>query len=640
MKRTADDGFSSRMSDSINHALAALNKYVDKIINTLRISSSSVGVLMGKNTAPTVAAIVTYLSRFKSHPHCELAFIFLSHVAMLEIVPLQDRAQADYYSSLSPTLNSIVHREFLPRLYTILSRIDTSGIDIIDGRLFGRMLWEFTNPESKLDPCDPIIQKTQEFWKATTHLDLDLDLDHLRTTYSRISTPIIPDKVEPRSSLKPFSQPALSQYLLDPTILPESSSSSLEVDDAVGFRASLRHTETTHWHSKREILPNGAKTAPEQPNKWLQSRRLRKDQKYRASMQRYAESMAGQGLHQITIVRDTTKPKTTTKPVIKEKKAGGKPKPLSKKEQIIANNKKVKFGEERKKAISSIQELERTVRKMETGDIDKKVASVDKAIKLAKEKGDGRMVVELHVLKIREYLAEWDIVSRARAVKFDDIAWLPVEIYRSTQSIYLSSYSSGPTFEKLKIFLHGLGIPVPTSTKKIEEIHDEALPFDFPMNTKSRIPCSSEEFQLRFCGPYMEKALDAKPDDRVQFVPDGWQRKVLDILDKNESVIAVAPTSAGKTFIAYYAMEKILRGDDDGVLVYIAPTKALVNQIGAEVYARFAKKYPSAGSTIWAIHTRDYRINNPYGCQILVTVPEVTPPSPPTFSVCLMLMRQ
>ena len=70
-------------------------------------------------------------------------------------------------------------------------------------------------------------------------------------------------------------------------------------------------------------------------------------------------------------------------------------------------------------------------------------------------------------------------------------------------------------------------------------------------------------------------------------------------------------------------MEKILRGDDDGVLVYIAPTKALVNQIAAEVYARFLKKYPSSRSSIWAIYTRDYRINNSYECQILVIMPEM-----------------
>lgn len=85
-------------------------------------------------------------------------------------------------------------------------------------------------------------------------------------------------------------------------------------------------------------------------------------------------------------------------------------------------------------------------------------------------------------------------------------------------------------------------------------------------------------------------------------------------------------------------MEKVLRDSDDGIIVYIAPTKALVNQIVAEIYARFSKKldkgamrehlvhfiaYRFGLGTLWSIHTRDYRVNDPQNCQILVTVPEV-----------------
>ena len=62
--------------------------------------------------------------------------------------------------------------------------------------------------------------------------------------------------------------------------------------------------------------------------------------------------------------------------------------------------------------------------------------------------------------------------------------------------------------------------------------------------------------------------------------------------------IYAAPTSAGKTFISFYAMEKTLKESDDSILVYIAPTKALVTQVAAEVYARFSKDLTRTGSEL------------------------------------------
>jgi superfamily II RNA helicase len=159
----------------------------------------------------------------------------------------------------------------------------------------------------------------------------------------------------------------------------------------------------------------------------------------------------------------------------------------------------------------------------------------------------------------------------------------------------------------------------PVVTRKL------SFPFRYPISTLSlSIDMSQTEFQLNYCGPYMDRMLDAKPDARVSnFVPDGWQRDVLDQLDADRSVFVVAPTSAGKTFISFYAMEQVLRKDNDGVLVYVAPTKALVNQIAAEIQGRFSKKYPQPGKGVWAIHTRDYRVNQPLQAQILVTVPHI-----------------
>jgi hypothetical protein len=40
------------------------------------------------------------------------------------------------------------------------------------------------------------------------------------------------------------------------------------------------------------------------------------------------------------------------------------------------------------------------------------------------------------------------------------------------------------------------------------------------------IKMSTTEFQLKAYGPLMDRSMDSKPDPRVGFEPDGWQRKV------------------------------------------------------------------------------------------------------------------
>ncbi|KFQ89352.1 putative ATP-dependent RNA helicase DDX60, partial [Phoenicopterus ruber ruber] len=128
-------------------------------------------------------------------------------------------------------------------------------------------------------------------------------------------------------------------------------------------------------------------------------------------------------------------------------------------------------------------------------------------------------------------------------------------------------------------------------------------------------------FQLQYMDYYLLREERNDPDPRVQhFIPDTWQRELLDAVDNNESAVIVAPTSSGKTYASYYCMEKVLKTSDDGVVVYVAPTKALVNQVVGTIYSRFTKKLPD-GLVVCGVFTRDYR-NDVMNSQILVTVPQ------------------
>jgi len=46
-------------------------------------------------------------------------------------------------------------------------------------------------------------------------------------------------------------------------------------------------------------------------------------------------------------------------------------------------------------------------------------------------------------------------------------------------------------------------------------------------------------WQLRLFGEFMDRSMGSKSDPRVSFIPDAWQREVLDCLDRDESVLVV-----------------------------------------------------------------------------------------------------
>uniref|UniRef100_A0A6I8N727 DExD/H-box helicase 60 n=1 Tax=Ornithorhynchus anatinus TaxID=9258 RepID=A0A6I8N727_ORNAN len=139
--------------------------------------------------------------------------------------------------------------------------------------------------------------------------------------------------------------------------------------------------------------------------------------------------------------------------------------------------------------------------------------------------------------------------------------------------------------------------------------------------SKYSVQMGAARFQLQQMGHHLFRDERSDPDPRVQyFIPDTWQRELLDVVDNNESALIVAPTSSGKTYASYYCMEKVLKESDEGVVVYVSPSKALINQVVATIYNQFTKSLPH-GLVIYGVFTRDYR-TDAMNCQILVTVPE------------------
>ncbi|CAF4569108.1 unnamed protein product [Rotaria sp. Silwood1] len=139
----------------------------------------------------------------------------------------------------------------------------------------------------------------------------------------------------------------------------------------------------------------------------------------------------------------------------------------------------------------------------------------------------------------------------------------------------------------------------------------EELVDDLPLDTEKWYRFQLEKINSRL--PRREQGIR---DERMSdFIPDPWQVEFLDAVDKQQSIIIVASTASGKTYASYYAMGKVLKDKDDpnGICVYVAPTKALINQVAGTIHSKFGP--------VFGTFTKDYEMNMEK-CRILVTIPE------------------
>ncbi|KAK6509847.1 hypothetical protein TWF481_004576 [Arthrobotrys musiformis] len=508
--------------------------------------------------------------------------------------------------------------------------------DLVDIRLFRYCL---ANPSFGRETADMgDLQRLREAYEVQSGTPLQV-IDEESFDFGAKMLPK-PLEDQARVTVLPFKHKAFDDHL---------AAIKLDVDNTALEEPALLHRvaqEKTHWHSTSSL-----KGEMKGLTKWQQSRQHRADQIFHSQMQRYAASITGQSAGtlepELIIVdakaerlkkgnkakklSDDEAPKNAKPP--KNQKGGQKGSTMKKADAIREANMKAKGKKTEDKTneiwgrvLDELDTLSETARtQAETQDAALVALGRISEFQRIKLKGGSSIYVylETRLYRMKVLLGLWGqacLISAREKETHQNLAALIFDEARHILASPALTKLVSTTVKKIWVDM-GFGEPIAAEAKGTDKL-STALE-NLRVKPEIRIGVPPIEFQLTYSGPYMDRSFGSAPDSRVRFQPDSWQRDVLDQIDANKSVFVVAPTSAGKTFISFYAMEKVLKGSNDGILIYVAPTKALVNQIAAEVLARFNKKYPHDGQNVWAIHTRDYRINHPEKCQILITVPHI-----------------
>lgn len=497
------------------------------------------------------------------------AAIFMLHIALLNHLSLPQRRLA--YTPAPAAENScskafgwiiVVSRCFLGSedYQHAAAQLKPDIHDYIDGRLFGELRRRIESGEFQFESLpEPVLSDFMRMARAieaASGYPVSLPGRIHRNTSSSHSSrrpPRGPQDTSLELVVLPFSNPTFDVFLSQIQLAIDTSPAALEVDSR-----NRPLQQSTQLHKRITLGDKTPGVAPlpwkQTIPKWLAIRRLRRDQLSVSRMTKYAASIVGakgKMLEPIVITNTPPKQLTIRAPHTPAKK--GKP---SKKDDIRAENNR-KLSE---KGDLALQRMWKTLHRdlQVITDDEAKILKLDHFLdSIDSEKG---CVVEAEARLYKIWMLQRIWAGFCRADARNDGYQVVAVIFDEARKLLVSKGLTNRTHEILKNLFQALDISMPprgSSTALLDGKLSFSTTWDGTSVADIGLRMTSTEFQLQCCGQYMDRDMDSQPDPRVSFEPDGWQRKVLDEIDKNNSVFVVAPTSAGKTFISFYAMEKV-----------------------------------------------------------------------------------
>lgn len=380
----------------------------------------------------------------------------------------------------------------------------------------------------------------------------------------------------------------------------------LKSDDPI-VTSLVKHKEfdeLVHWHSHRPLSDDYDRTKATFDDK--------RDPHYLRSLQKYYlfQRFYGSSLESVTSKIITTEGPKPKKDCSKRTKAHE-----TKAEIIVRENKKRLIAEEERKEGQKWSALSLSIEEEMRRNLNSGIKKLEEFLKSCKSSS---VKTQAERVGLQACLKAWKEHCRAEGKTTKDFN-IAVNMMKRIHSL-LEKHSEFLQEADQKLIARCL------TYLGFYELADSLCPTqeasdDVKMKKKKySVGIGPARFQLQYMGHYLIREERKDPDPRVQdFIPDTWQRELLDVVDNYESAVIVAPTSSGKTYASYYCMEKVLKESNEGVVVYVAPTKALVNQVAATVQNRYTKIMPD-GEALCGVFTRDYR-HEALNSQVLITVP-------------------